>query len=130
MPATSDALLDEGLGRQHGLPPGALPTALRALRQWVLAQLASGRSVRLAQLGSFLWLPAAPQDAPGRSASVVSAASSGRGRGGGEQLVFALSDALVHAGRLRLGRGLARGASAAAARGVVEEPNHTQLSLT
>lgn len=116
------------LERQHGLAAGTLRAALRALQRWALSTTAAGRGARVPSIGRFVWLQDGASGGGGAAASAAASAAAAAS----ERLAFEVSDALVRAGALRLGRGCARGvpAGGAARRGCAEEqPNHTQLAM-
>lgn len=103
---------DEELEQQHCLPPRALRTATRALQRWVLSNTLSGAGggVSIPHVGRLIYAAGAKGD-------------------GDVHLVFELSDGLTRGQALQLGRGVSRGVGGAAARGVVEEANYTQLAM-
>ena len=97
-------LTNEGeLEQQHGLPPRALRTAVRALQRWALNTLSAGRGVSVPHVGRLVYI-------------------AGGKREEDKHLVFELSDGLTRGHALQLGCGVSRGVAAAAVRGVIEAP--------
>jgi len=123
----ASTILDEAAAKQHGLPAAALATTLCALQRCTLATLAAGRGVGIPRIGRFVWATAPAVTAGTAPPPSVHQHTQQRAprQSEGEQLLFQLSDALVHAGHLRLGVGLAR---ATAPMQPVEDVNLLQIA--